>query len=361
MNIIVNASASRKSGALSIYLQFISHLANFIANNKYYIFVDPSVPQPDMPGVYYIHESNHSWSHRIYWDFYGLKKWLNQKNIKPDIFISFQNTGAKINCRQIVYYHQSIPFYKRNWSFFKRAERILWLYKNIYPIFVKLLLNKKTQVVVQIPYIKKGFIEKFHVSPENIFVLFPDVETIDVSKISDYSYEGNFYHFIYPAMPNSYKEHKTLCDVMVKLKMKNIHIYEKIKIHLTFKEGEFVDFEKYMKDLGVQERFVFEGQIEHHKLLSMYKASQGLLFPSTIETLGLPLLEAAAFGLPIIVSDLDYAHEVLEGYSGVKYVLPYDIDHWEEEIEYCCTDKKRFIPLKQQETSWNSFFKLIQL
>jgi len=39
------------------------------------------------------------------------------------------------------------------------------------------------------------------------------------------------------------------------------------------------------------------------------------LFPSYIETFGLPLIEAAAFGLPIGVANEAYAHEVLKGYN----------------------------------------------
>ena len=44
----------------------------------------------------------------------------------------------------------------------------------------------------------------------------------------------------------------------------------------------------------------------------MYKAADGLLFPSTIETIGLPLLEAATFGLPVLANELEYVNYVEE-------------------------------------------------
>ena len=56
------------------------------------------------------------------------------------------------------------------------------------------------------------------------------------------------------------------------------------------------------------------------------------MFPSYIETFGLPLIEAAQFGIPIIVSNLDYAHEALKGYNGARYVEYSDAQKWSNEI-----------------------------
>ena len=59
-------------------------------------------------------------------------------------------------------------------------------------------------------------------------------------------------------------------------------------------------------------------------------AQQTLLFPSYIETFGLPLQEARGYGAEIIVSDCDFAHEVLEEYDRCKYVPWDDATAWAE-------------------------------
>lgn len=359
MNIIVNTPALRSSGALSIYLQFINHLSFFVGNNRYYIFVDSSVAKPIIKGVTYIVDDDHSWSHRLYWDFLGLKKWLRKQNIVPDVVVSLQNTGVNIDCRQIIYYHQSLPFYNRKWNFFNKEERLLWIYKNIYPLFVSLSLTGNTEIVVQVPYIKRNFIKKFHVQDDRVHVLFPDTEKIDEKMIQPYNFETNYYHFIYPAIPKSYKEHKTFCFVMDRLRKNNRDLYDRIKIHLTLNKGVYESFDSLINKLNLEGCFVFEGRIEHNRLLSMYKSATGLLYPSTIETIGLPLLEAASFGLPIIVSDLDYSREVLEDYKGVTYVASYDYDSWAEKIGKVCLENKKFASLQQKESSWERFFNLI--
>ncbi len=44
---------------------------------------------------------------------------------------------------------------------------------------------------------------------------------------------------------------------------------------------------------GVDKNFVFEGIIKHDNLLSYYKSAAALVFPSSIETVGLPLLSGS--------------------------------------------------------------------
>lgn len=361
MNIIVNASALRSSGALSIYNQFIAHLVHNVRGNNYYIFVDSKVNRPNISGVVYLIDNDHSWLHRIIWDFYGLAKWLKLNNIIPDIVVSLQNTGVKIKCKQVIYYHQPLPLFDRKWNFFDDAERVMWLYHKFYSFFVKKTLNSNTEVVVQIPYIKKQFAKKFSFDPKKIQVLFPDVESINIERIKGATFDNRYVHFIYPATASPYKEHKTLCESLKLLKIINYNAFSKIKIHLTIKSGENVAFDKLLINYDLSDRFVMEGRKTHSELLSMYKASQCLLFPSVIETLGLPLLEAAAFGLPIIVVDLDYAHEVLKKYKGAFYVESYNYRLWAKMIESVCMNIKYYKPLSQQrKSSWDSFFDLIE-
>ena len=44
-----------------------------------------------------------------------------------------------------------------------------------------------------------------------------------------------------------------------------------------------------------------------------------LLFPSYIETFGLPLLEAKTIGSPIIASDTPFSKEITSNYNNVNY------------------------------------------
>ncbi len=74
--------------------------------------------------------------------------------------------------------------------------------------------------------------------------------------------------------------------------------------------------------LGLSDRIVNVGPIAPQHVPAYYRHSQALLMPTLIETLGLPYLEAMHFGLPILTSDLDFAHAVCG--DAAVYFDPWD-------------------------------------
>lgn len=362
MNVVISAAALRSSGGLSIYKQFLLHLKNNVRGDRYIIFIDASMPAPQIDDVEYIVVDLKSHISRIRFDSNECLSILKEKGIHADVAVSLQNTCVNVGAkRNILYYHQSLPFYPNQWNPLKRDEMLLFYYKWIYPFFVKKSLYKGTQVVVQIPFIKRGFCRKFHFPEQNVHVLFPDVERIETEEIKPYTWNDNKVHFIYPATAYSYKKHMTLARAVKGIKRDNQDYSERFKIHLTISEKEHPELKEFIYDNGISSNFDFMGRVSHDTLMSMYKSCSALLFPSIIETLGLPLLEAAAFGMPIVVSDLDYSREVLGGYDGGCFVGANDIESWSREILMIINLQVKYKPLpNREETSWTEFFKLIR-
>ena len=75
------------------------------------------------------------------------------------------------------------------------------------------------------------------------------------------------------------------------------------------------------------------GKISYEKVLEYYKSSDLLVFPSYLETLGLPLLEAQQFNLKILAVNLPYSKEVLENYENVDFLDQKNILEWEKKIK----------------------------
>lgn len=364
MNIVVSAAALRTSGAKTIYLQFINHLKDLVGNNRYVVFVDESMAQSPIDGVDYVVVDLRSNIKRWKFDNGGCSRILKELNFFPDVVCSLQNTGVaclKSN-PQVIYYHQSIPFYPHRWNPFKREERTMFFYKHIYPLFVKNSIGENTVMVAQIPFIKEGIMKRFKLPPERVHVFFPDVEDINVDKVRACKEleDGNI-HFLFPSISAPYKEHKTLLLAMKRLAQKDDQTARRVRIHFTVSRQKSPVLEDWIEKLGVSEIIVFDGTLPHDQLLSMYKSANALLFPSTIETLGLPLIEAARFGLPIVAQDLNYAHEVLGKYEGATFVSPGDYERWADAILDLCKEDIRYTPLKPTpQSSWCQFFELIE-
>ncbi|MBK6282711.1 MAG: hypothetical protein IPF54_08625 [Draconibacterium sp.] len=76
----------------------------------------------------------------------------------------------------------------------------------------------------------------------------------------------------------------------------------------------------------------------------------------------MPLLEAASFGLPIITSNLPYAHEVLNSYEGATFVDFDNPNKWSKQISDLFHKKGQiFQPLRiTPSNSWPQLFKIVK-
>ena len=361
MNILVSAAALRTSGARTIYLQFINHLQTRVDGNHYFIMVDKSMEMPEIEGVeYWIVDVSSKWK-RICFDLFGLRSLLKQQEI--DVVISLQNIGisALKYFRQIIYYHQSLPFFDYHFDPFRKGDLMMMLYKYLYPYFVRHSIGDKTEMIAQIPSIKEGIMSKYHLHPDKVHVLFPDMERVDIGQVKAYTFSEGDIHFVYPASGISYKRHAFLVSVVEYMYKMDADRTGKVRIHLTLNENVEQSLMSLIEKAGAKVNFVFHGVVPHDQLLSMYKSLNGLLFPSVIETLGLPLIECAHFGKSIIACDLQYAHEVLGGYDGVNFVAPYSAEKWAEVILNTIKVNKEYVPLKQStDSSWEEFFDIVK-
>lgn len=358
-SIIVLATATRTSGSYMIYKQFISYLATYKKDNRYFIFVDPNMDQPKIEGVEYIHETDHSWRRRFFMDNKGFQDILDRKGICANLIVSFQNTAMVTDLPQILYYHTSLSFYPNKWNPFLASERVMFLYKHIFPFFVRRTLNKHTHVVTQIPFIKKAFMKQHKWPEDRMHVMFPDLESINIDTYPAEPFSPNEFHFIYPATPFPFKEHKTIIEAINLLMIQKSDIANRIRVHFTITRENAPHVALLVDKYRLQNLVIFENVIKHDRLMSMYKSSCALLYPSTIETLGLPQIEAAKFGLPIVATDLEYSKEVLSGYEGVVHINSFDYQAWADEIEKICLNKPHYSPIEDKESTWPAFYKLI--
>lgn len=362
MNICVVATASRESGALSIYKQFLTALKDEIGQDRYLIFVDPSMPRPQIQNVSYITKRTLGFG-RIAFDFWQAASLLKHARFRPDVIISFQNSKIRYRAaRHIVYFHSLLPFNTDKWRWYVKEEHSLFFYTRLYPHYVGLLLNKNDHIIVQAHFLKKQFTEKFHIPEQNVFVIRAN-SGIDSKNenIVPYQYEKDTYNFIYPAVPLIYKNHILLAKALCLLRKTEAEKVSRIRIHLTLKHGENIPLERFIDKNKLQQQFVLHGSIPFQELLQMYKSSLALLFPSYIETIGLPQLEAAALGRPVITTDTPFAHEALGGYEGATYLNYTDTESWAKAIGLLCTEPKEYKPMTvSTKNSWPELFKIIR-
>ena len=369
--VFVNATAAIEGGALTILKQFLEGISIYSNENIYY-YVFCSLEELKIYEKENIKIVNSikgkKWLDRIKWDLYGLKNWSRRKAIKADLIISFQNTGVKYynDIKKLTYLHQSIPFSEGvKWNFFNKNERMLWFYKNIYKKIIKYSLKDNSYIVVQTEWMKNAITQQFKRNPAQVIVSKPNINRISIEEVANLKFKDNKFHIFYPANNAMYKNHKLIINSLEYIKQTKPEIYNNIIIHFTFNRN-LSDNRKavlinLIKNLQVDEHIRYEGKISYERVLSFYKSCDLMVFPSYIETFGLPLIEAASFGMPILATDMDYAREVMGNYEGVKFLDHKDSKLWAKNIIDLYSKRIKYEPYSiNYETSWKDFFKLIE-
>ena len=249
--------------------------------------------------------------YRVYLFYFGLKKF--SKKIKADIWLSTDSlTPNVISKKLFTYYHTPSPFFKlklpnlRNNFFF-------YLQGNIYNFFIKLLIKTNTSLIVQSKWMKKIFIKKYKIN--NIIVAPLDYVNSKKKKKINKKIKNLFY----PSYPYIYKNFELLGQC-AKILDKNRRFNGKIILTMNINQNNYA--KNFFNTYSKYKILKFVGYQSRRNIFKLYKNSDALIFPSLMETWGLPLSEAKKYDLPIIASNLNYAKESVGSYHSTIFCDP---------------------------------------
>ena len=114
--------------------------------------------------------------------------------------------------------------------------------------------------------------------------------------------------FLYPASADPHKNHARLIEAWRLLKADGIEA----ELHLTVSPGTALARELEDGKLREGLAIVNHGAIGAARLRELYSSSDVLIYPSVMESFGLPLVEARMRGLAILAAELDYVRDVAE-------------------------------------------------
>lgn len=117
-------------------------------------------------------------------------------------------------------------------------------------------------------------------------------------------------NFIYVASPDPHKNHMQLIEAMKLLAVEGI----KPELKLIFDKEKNLKLCRVIDECNsnFETRIRAVGPLSHQSVLEEYKTSRCLIFPSSIESLGLPLIEATWLGLDVLAPELDYVRELID-------------------------------------------------
>ncbi|MFH1395483.1 MAG: glycosyltransferase [Candidatus Omnitrophota bacterium] len=312
--IIISAINLTEGGPLSILKDCLEYLSCDLAGAYKIIALvnDQCLFDHENIKFYSFPRAKRSWLARLYYEYIYFSNF--SKKMKPYLWLSLHDVtpNVKANIRA-VYCHNPAPFYSLSLKDVYLGGRKFVLFNLLYRFLYAININKNDFVIVQQDSLRHKF--RRLIGANNIIVAHPAINSqIHTSRSSE-----NVHTFFYPAFPRVFKNFEVICKATEILLKQGISDFQVI-LTMSGDENRYARYiynsfkcVKNLKFIGIQSRC---------KVFEFYNNVNCVIFPSKLETWGVPITEAKLFKKPLLLADLEYAHETLGAYDKVKFFDP---------------------------------------
>ncbi len=182
--------------------------------------------------------------------------------------------------------------------------------------YFNLFLRNVTGILVQTSTMRK-LVQKAGIRKKILVCAFDDIGSAPDLVTESYNKEAGSFIYVASLMP--YKNHKLLLQAWKLLKDEGISP----KLCLTLDQDNqlrrWIEVFVAENDLNVE----FLKNLPRNELIEYYKKTETLIYPSSFEAYGLPLIEARKFQLKILSADVDYSWDFI---TPDDYFNPFDAE-----------------------------------
>ena len=340
--IVISAVNLIEAGTLVILKDCLNNLSELAAQGEYRIIA--IVYKKELayfPNIEYIETQwpKKRWINRLWYEYVSLRN-ISKKLSPVYLWFSLHDTTPTVFAeRRAVYCHNTYFFYKWKLHDIFFAPKIA-----LFAIFTKYIykinISKNRYLVVQQNWFKHAMSEVFSFDKKAIIVAKPNNDN-RVSQTSNHKLELS--SFVFAGSPNSHKNFEVICRAAAILENKGI---DNFKIYLTV-SGQENKYAKWLfNNWGNLKSIVFIGFQTQNELFDIYNKCCCLLFPSKVESWGLPISEFANYDKPMLLADLPYAHETAAGAKYVDFFNPESSEELANKMEKIIN--KNFSSLRKQ-------------
>ena len=287
--IIIQAINVSGLGSVNWVQNFLYSYKNHFSNNISEFYLNEKIILNDNHDYKIIKKTNNNFFYKLY--FY-LKIILTIN--KDTCLFSLGDLPVPFVKNQILFVNQAnlISPVINKYS----SKSIIFIIKRLY---FRIFIQKLNRIFVQSVHMKKCLIKTYRIQSNYINILNIPIQP---TKERYTKKKGNIIRLLYPANHYSYKNHKIITDMLSDNSIKNLLIY------FTATISEFQKFKNFKSIRRID-------YYSYKNTYKIYNKFDGLIYPSRIESLGLPLQEALNFKIPILCSDLPYSRELLKEYG----------------------------------------------
>ncbi len=303
-------------------------------------------------------KSRKSYFYRIYYEYFYFKKFAKNNNISFWLSLHDMTPNLK-GVQQAVYCHNPAPFNTLNFKDIY-IQPTQFFFRLFYKFLYQINIKRNKYVIVQQLWMKNKFVEMFNLEKNHVMIAPPQIPQIPVNYLNKKE-TNTCKTFFFPTFPRPFKNIEVICEAAQLIALQNLDF--KVLITIDGSENKYAKaiFEKYNNCSNID----FIGLINREKVYEYYSIVNALIFPSKLETWGLPISEFKQFNKPMFVADLPYAKETVSKFDYVNFFEPKDakklaelmINFINDEIKY---DQTYLVKYEEPYAeSWNELFQII--
>ena len=269
----------------------------------------------DLPRVRFMEfrDSKSSWLRRLYYEYWHFRDL--SREIGVDVWLSLHDISPRVVARrQVVYCHQPAPFYRMPLRGILEDPRY-FLFTRFYRFLYGFNIRANDLVVVQQDWIRQQFRRMFGIG--NVAVAYPVSHASEGRLVA--LAPGERRVLLYPALPRSFKNFDTLCQAAATVERTFGPDFE---VRITVSGDENAYAARLRRQYGGIAAVRFIGRQTPQQMQAQYAEASAVVFPSLLETWGLPITEGKALGKVLMLADLPYAHEALGAYGRACFFDP---------------------------------------
>lgn len=251
---------------------------------------------------------------RLFFEYAYLYFWSRTKSIY--LWLSLNDVTPNVVAEhRVTYFHNPSPFMPFKRMLVKNSLFVLYglLYNLVYFINIK----KNDFVVVQQKWMAHIVSRRYH--PKCVLTALPvqnsntEISVRSKNKISTETL------FCFPAFPRFFKNYEVIGEAVILLENMG---YAKFSVIFTLTGAENKYSSMIKRKYGHLAHIQFAGLLNRLEMDSLYSQADVLIFPSLLETWGLPISEFKVYGKPMLVAECPYANETVGRYPWVSFFDP---------------------------------------
>jgi glycosyltransferase involved in cell wall biosynthesis len=235
--------------------------------------------------------------------------------LDADLWIALHDLTPVVHARrQVVYCHNPMPFHRLSWREARLTPALV-----PFALFQGLLygvnIRRNAAVVVQQDWLRDAFKRRYGVERVIVARPVPAVSAVAPRPVSPAPL------LIYPTLPRPFKNVEVIGEALRLLEAEGGW---RGRVRVTIAGDENAYARDLRRRYGGLASLEFVGLQTREQMAAQYAQADALVFPSRLETWGLPLTEAQQHGLAILVADLPYARETMGDYARAAWFDPTD-------------------------------------